>query len=484
MDAKAGQGGIAAAKAAARSRFSPGADEVDTTEHRNQGADAAIVFIHGFGSAGNPFGMLPALLASEPALAEWDIYELAYNTGLLPDFRGLWAADPDIPLLATYLRSRATLEPIDRYRSLAFVAHSMGGLVVQRGLLDDPELVARASHVFMFGTPSGGLKSGRLGRFFKRQVADMAIGGPFITDLRQRWDDRFATRRPFDLWVVAGDRDEFVPATSSLGPFPTEVQLVAPGNHTELVNVLAPGTMTEQIVSEGLIGNAAPAGPWNSARVAIERREFEAAIAELMPNADRLDERHLVELALALDASGRRDEAISLLEKTSGLHGTDVKGTLAGRHKRNWIAEGLRDDGEAALDLYSQSLAEALAADDHDQAYYHAINVAFLQLAYKGDHAAARAAAQQALDEAAQAEPGFWRGASEAEARLYLGDIAKAVEGYRSAVALKAEPHELESAYAQASRVAAELDDETLQEQLNAVFRPEAMAPAGPVAPA
>lgn len=476
MEAQAGQGGIAAAKAAARSRFSPGADEVSTTEHRNQGADAALVFIHGFGSAGNPFGMLPALLASEPALAEWDIYELAYNTGLLPDFRGLWAADPDIPLLATYLRSRATLDPIGGYRSLAFVAHSMGGLVVQRGLVDDRDLVGRASHVFMFGTPSGGLKSGRLGRFLKRQVADMAIGGPFITDLRQRWNDQFEARRPFDLWVVAGDRDEFVPATSSLGPFPTEVQLVAPGNHTELVNVLAPGTMTQQIVSEGLIGNAAPAGPWNSARVAVERREFEAAIAELMPNAEKLDERHLVELALALDASGRRDEAMALLEKNAGIHGTDVKGTLAGRRKRNWIAEGLRDDGEAALDLYSQSLAEALAAGDHDQAYYHAINIAFLELAYKGDHAGARKAAQQALDEAAQAEAGFWRAASEAEAELYLSATARAVEGYRAAVALRAEPHELESAYAQASRVAAELDDEALQEQLDAVFRPGAAA--------
>src|SRR5438128_5049 len=178
MEAQAGQGGIAAAKVAARSRFSPGADEVSTTEHRNRGAEAAVVFIHGFGSAGNPFGMLPALLANEPALADWDLHELAYNTGLLPDFRGLWAADPDIPLLATYLRSRATLEPLGNYESLAFVAHSMGGLVVQRGLLDDSELVGRASHVFMFGTPSGGLKSGKLGRFFKRQIADMAIDGP------------------------------------------------------------------------------------------------------------------------------------------------------------------------------------------------------------------------------------------------------------------------------------------------------------------
>jgi pimeloyl-ACP methyl ester carboxylesterase len=478
MEAQAGHGGIEGAKAAARSRFSPGADEVSTTVHRATGAEAAVVFIHGFSSAGHPFGALPAMLAGEPALDGWDLHELAYNTGLLPDFRGLWAADPDIPRLATYLRTRVRLEPLDGYRSIAFVAHSMGGLVVQRGLLDNPEMVGRTSHVFMFGTPSGGVKLGKLGRFFKRQVGDMAIDGPFIHDLRSRWNEQFGSRRPFDLWVVAGDRDEWVPATSSLAPFPTEVQLVAPGNHTELVDVRAPGTMTQQIISEGLIGSAAPAGPWNSARVAVERREFTRAIDNLLPNADKLDERHLVELALALDASGRRAEAIEILERTAGLHGTDARGTLAGRRKRTWLAEGLREDGEAALELYQQSLAEATAAGDHDQAYYHAINVAFLELAYRDDRVAARTAAQQAIDEAAQAEPGFWRTASEAEAQLYLGDVAKAIEGYRAAIAVNPQAHELESAYAQATRVAAELDDAELQTQLDAIFRPDAPAVA------
>ncbi len=467
------EGGIEAARAAARSRFSPGADEVSSTVHRASGSSAAVVFVHGFGSAGHPFGMLPALLASESALDGWDIHEIAYNTGLMPDVRGLWAADPDIPLLSTYLRSRARLEPLDGYESLAIVAHSMGGLVTQRAFVDDPELVGRVSHLFMFGTPSAGLRSGKLGRFLKRQIADMAFDSDFIRDLRERWNSRFGQRRPFDLWVVAGDRDEFVPAGSSLSPFPPEAQLVVPGNHTEIVDVRAPGTMSEQVIAEGLIGSAAPAGPWNSARVAVERREFARAIDELLPNAEKLDERHLVELALALDSNGRRDEAVDLLERTSSLHGTDVKGTLAGRRKRTWLAAGLREDGEAALELYSQSLAEALSAVDHDQAYYHAINVAFLQLAYRDDRAAAHAAAEAALEHAALAEPDFWRAAAEAEAQLYLGDVAKAVAGYGTAVALNPEVHELESAYAQASRIAAELDDTALQVQLDSIFRPE-----------
>jgi hypothetical protein len=113
------QSALESAKASARSRFSPGADEVSSTVHRATGADAAVVFVHGFGSTGHPFGRLPELLAAEGALDGWDLHEISYNTGLLPDVRGLWAADPDITLLATYLRSRSKLAPLDAYASLA-----------------------------------------------------------------------------------------------------------------------------------------------------------------------------------------------------------------------------------------------------------------------------------------------------------------------------------------------------------------------------
>ena len=280
-------------------------------------------------------------MPSERALDGWDIHEIAYNTGLLPDVRGLWAADPDIPLLSTYLRSRARLEPLDGYASLAIVAHSMGGLVVQRAFVDDPELVGRVSHVFMFGTPSGGLRSGKLGRFFKRQIADMAFDGEFIRDLRERWDEQI--RR---AGVPSTSGLSPATATSSSRPAPRSPRSRPrpsssfPATTPRSSTSRAPGTMSEQVIAEGLIGSAAPAGPWNSARVAVERREFARAIDELLPNAEKLDERHLVELALALDSNGRRDEAVDVLERTSSLHGTDVKGTLAGRRKRNVARRG------------------------------------------------------------------------------------------------------------------------------------------------
>jgi pimeloyl-ACP methyl ester carboxylesterase len=453
-------------------RGAPERPDAHLTSVRANGSDAAVLFLHGFASSGSPFGRFPERLADEPALADWDLHLIGYNTGFGPDLERVWATDPSIELLAGYLRTRLRLDPLDDYTGIAIVAHSMGGLVAQEALLADAELADRVSHLFCFGTPSGGLRSARWGGFLKRQVSDMAAGGEFIDSLRTRWEERFGAARPFDLWVVAGDRDAFVPASSSLDPFPPEVQLVVPGDHLEIVDVQAKGSMSEQIVVEGLVGNAAPAGPWNAARVAVEQREFDRAVRELLPNVAELDEAHLVDLALALEATGRREEAVEVLREHAGRHSTDAKGTLAGRLKRNWQTEGIEADGEAAHRLYAEGLASAESAGNHDQAYYHAINVAFMELAFGADRAAARRAAKQALEHCAAAPAGYWRSATEGEAHLYLEAWPEALAAYRQAVGFNPSPREIESTYRQAVALAAQLGaSPRRREELEAIFR-------------
>ena len=98
----------------------------------------AVVFLHGFsGNRDDTWDRLPGLLGT--AVSDWDIYTLGYATTFLPDLLGVWSADPDIPILATMLTTQASIYPLSRYKSLAVVAHSMGGLVVQRALVDDPK---------------------------------------------------------------------------------------------------------------------------------------------------------------------------------------------------------------------------------------------------------------------------------------------------------------------------------------------------------
>ena len=180
--------------------------------------DRAVIFLHGFsGNTDNTWGRFPTLLGT--LVHDWDIYTLEYATSLRPDFVGGWKADPELPLLAIRLTTEAAVEPLRRYRSLALVAHSMGGLIVQRALLDDPTLASRAEAVVMFGSPSAGIRKVSRLVFWKRQVRNMAQDSDFIRTLRAEWTERFEALTDFELLVVAGDQDHFVPSETSFFRF-------------------------------------------------------------------------------------------------------------------------------------------------------------------------------------------------------------------------------------------------------------------------
>jgi len=440
---------------------------------RDDDQDAAVVFVHGFSqNIENTFGPFPDLVAEDPRLEEWDVFAIGYDTNLWIDVGGLWAASPPIDRLALQLATSAFSDPLDRYRSLAFVAHSMGGLVVQRALVDDQELARRIGHLICYGTPSGGLVKAALIASWKRQIRDMAAGSPFITDLRRRWNDEIGERPPFEFMVVAGDRDEFVPSRSSLEPFARTFQAVVPGNHVTVARPVGPDDLNVKVLTSFLLGEAAPAGPWNSARLAVEGRDFQRAIAELEPNADRLDPEALVTLAIAYDSTNQRDKAVALLERSAG-ETTDLMGTLAGRLKRRWLQERVEADAEAALDLYRKALGLAEGKDDAEQAYYHAINVAFLELAYLRDREANLETARRALDHAAKTPENLWRLATEGEAHLYLGDVDAALGYYERALDEKPDPWKIASMYNQAVQVSERLGGEATTERLRQLFRQE-----------
>ncbi len=79
----------------------------------------------------------------------------------------------------------------------------MGGLVVQKALVDYARLQKRVSHVLLYGTPSRGLKksNGFLGRLFKRQTEDMGLNSSFVPALRKSWQENFGDReQPLLSW--------------------------------------------------------------------------------------------------------------------------------------------------------------------------------------------------------------------------------------------------------------------------------------------
>lgn len=451
--------------------------------HRKENNEAAIIFVHGFGgNAEETWGRFPELVGKSRTMSKWDIYSLGYATKLSFDLVGIWEADPDIPKLARYLRTACTTPPLDGYKSLALIAHSMGGLVVQRALVDFDDLTEPVTHVFLFGTPSAGLRKASLFRWLKRQVRDMSYKRPFIIDLRQRWEQKFAKQPgkypPFKFWTAAGDRDEFVTAESSLSAFPEDkfpdaVLAVVSGNHLEIVKPVDADSLSLKLVVKGLRGKAGAAGPWNGAAIAVETRDFRRAIALLEPHRDELDADALVQLALALEGTGRTKDALEILE-TAKRSSTDAMGVLAGRLKRRWLAERRDEDARKARELYEKAFKLAEAANDHDQALYHGINIAFMDLAYATNRTEAkvraRRMAEKVLAHCAQAEPSKWRYATEGEAYLILGDTNAAIESYESYVSENPRPRELESTYQQAKKIVDLLGNKNAAARLDKVF--------------
>ena len=436
---------------------------------------AAVAFLHGFtGKAEATWATLARYLAAEPKLANWDLVGVNYSTRLLPDLMGIWSADADIAHIATLFAGELLDGALKGYGAYAIVAHSMGGLVAQQALLARPELARRTTHLVMFGTPSSGLRKARFVNLLKPQARDMQAGGTFVTGLRQRWQETFGDEPPFDLLVIAGERDQFVPPSSSLEPFPSGHCRVVPGNHITMIRPDAAGSLAVALTVNTLCDTPYSISPLDSARLAAELKRYDEVVRTLWDKRDGLDSGGRVLLALALEATGRRQDALDVLEK-GGEDSTEAMGVLAGRLKREWLVSRQKADGDRTLDLYTRAFEQAEAAGNHPQAYYNGINAAFMQLVYKQNKAEARSLAARVLEHTAAAraadEHDRWLPATEGEALLVLGRAGDAVSRYGDFVAGVAEERELESAYRQAQQIATALDDKPTAERLAAVFR-------------
>ena len=454
------------------------------TRVHDGGGKTAIVFLHGFqGNATATWGDFPKHLADSNALRGWDVYTMGYNTALYPDLlRGIWSADAGLETLAGLLQTTLTVGGLASHRAVALIAHSMGGLIAQRALLE-PDVRRRVSHVFLFGTPSAGLVKAWLVRMLKAQFRDMSPKSPFLKQLRERWTAEFAGAMPFHLYAVAGENDQFVPEERVLSPFPKETWHRVPGNHIQMVKPKAASDLNVRVVINGLVGNAGTSDVWNAASVAAQNLQAQDRVNKLWPDRGTLDQQALVDLALALERIGRRQDAVDVL--TEHARATDGMGTLAGRLKRRWLDARRQADADRALELYDGALKLSEDAKDWPQAYYHAINVAFMQFAYKQDRTATEDNAQKALDYCARAVPSMWARATCGEAHLYLGDFDSAIEAYREAITPKPgtwvapDTWQVTSMYDQAMEVAQRLGQEGIARRLTELFRDPAQPGAG-----
>lgn len=429
---------------------------------------AAVVFVHGFtGDVRKTWRRIPEFLQNMSSFRDWDLLGFGYRSTKWFNLVGLWSADPRIEEIATMLNTLPDISPA-KYGSLAFIAHSMGGLVVQRALVRYPELRKRTSHVVLFGTPSDGLEKAQSFSFWNQQIDNMTAGGPFITKLRKDWNDlNLSTNAPFSFAAVAGEADQFVPPASSLAPFPDSVQHITPGNHITMLDADSPNHRAVQTIRDAITGQAPAGGPRTSAKLAVEMGKFQSLIGQLWPDYGQpnaplpagLDDDAAIQLAIALEQTRHLEDAIRLL-LAHKPKGTDALGVLAGRLKRRWWLARKADDLQAARDLYQRAYDQATAKTipDHDQAYYHGINLAYLTLAADHNFTAAREIAAQVLIHCKNAQdlPGDrkWILPTEGDALLILGKTAEGLDKHKNAAKQALQAWEAQSMEDQALRVA------------------------------
>lgn len=450
--------------------------ESNITTIRCKKKDRAVVFLHGFtGSRDDTWDRFPGLLGT--AIEDWDIFTVGYATTMLPDVVGVWSADPDLPILSTMLCTTLQVPPFNDYASLALIGHSMGGLIIQEGLLHDPGLAKRVSHVLLFGTPSGGLRKANWIYFWKRQLKNMAADSSFITELRGKWKSLYGVQTPFKLLVVAGASDQFVPPSSSLEPFDKQLQRVVMGDHLSIVKPNDSNSPSLALAVAILTTGTTPKPDMASElRLAAERPDARAVDlaqevkSRIESDAAPISVKEIVDAALALEKIGQRDRAIALLQQHKE-RSTDIKGTLAGRLKRIWLETEQAEYAERSLALYQEALQ---GAKDPEQIYYQAINVAFMKLVFSNDPEAARSMAELALKNAAPPGNDVWKTATVAEAHLYFGRVEESLKEYRRLLTLGAEMWKLQSASLQAGRIAAKLNNRALAEELESIFTPGA----------
>lgn len=399
----------------------------------NHGVNA-VLFIHGFsGEAHTSFGEVPKLLEQEEAMKGWDLFPLGYSENHTPELgNDIYASALDIDTLADNIVS-SIIHRFGDYKRIALIAHSVGGLALQKALVKLPdELLSKVSHVLLFASPNLGIMSRKLLDTLGERTKALDFEGAYIKNIRETWQQRFKGAYPFTIKAVAGTEDAHFETETCHQPFDDSQRVTVAGNHFTIVKPESVAHDGYQLIVKTLTQTTFLNEYTNREEINLILGDYDAVVKKLLPKKDSLKGRALRQLIFALEGLDRKEEVISLLENHPSLkENTQLLGLLGGRIKREFLLSFQDEDGERAYEFYEKALGIAQEKKDTQEIYYHAINMAFLSLVYQEEKQEMREFAQIALT-AAQ-EDSFdtiWKQATIAEASLYLGDLTTSKEFY------------------------------------------------------
>lgn len=406
---------------------------------KQEGNNNVLLFVHGFsGSASETFGCTPDMLVKNESFDGWDVFSIGYSSDIFPSIgKGLWSVNPDIAKVALYLKTLLENQ-FDEYSRIAFVAHSMGGLAVQRVILDLPDKeLKKISHVLFFGTPSAGLGKAFWASLWNTQTHDLSNKSIFIKHLRNDWNNKFKDGINFNFKTIAGSKDEFVPVESSLRPFGNQYHGVIEGNH---INMIKPQNEDDihhqslEIILKTLTKQKVEYLKGNAEDINILLGEYQTIIIKYLPNAKGITTKALTDLVFALECTGRNVEAMKVLqEHPEAENNSDILGIIGGRYKRKFLVDSLQTDLDNSIKYYGKALEMAQKNQDKKQIFYHAINLAFLNIVASNNYSQMEMHAKVALDNCVSENKDMFELATIAEANLYLGKLDIAEAYYRKA---------------------------------------------------
>ena len=214
----------------------------------------AVVFVHGLhGHYRNTWGAFPELLDRDPALPQVDVLLWSYDASA---FIGASPLAPE----GERLLSGLDIEARGGVTELYLVGHSMGGLVILRGLCDwmakghaDKPPVTAVRHVTLYASPVQGSqianwiawmrKLPRVGWVLGPQIEALQRGefcDTLIADVVHRLyqptiqPGDVSTKRAIPVTAVAGEGDWVVSVSSAQSVFRNPPPLVIAGDHSSV----------------------------------------------------------------------------------------------------------------------------------------------------------------------------------------------------------------------------------------------------------
>jgi pimeloyl-ACP methyl ester carboxylesterase len=410
--------------------------EVVTSYRQDKKSNNLLLFIHGFsGEAADTFGIIPKLLMKDKRMDGWDMKPLGYSQHVNPEFgKDIWGGTKDINKISQYL-VKSFKYKFDKYDRIAIAAHSLGGLIAQKAILNlEENLRNKISHLILLGSPNNGIAPSILTNTFNNKYQQLSSEGDYIKSMRLLWNTTFKNGYPFTLKVAAATNDEYVSNDSNYGPFDDKYCETVEGNHLSMVKPEDEYNDCYMLIINTLTGNEFHNEFTNKEEINLALGKYDAVVKKLLPRVDSIDENGLKQLVFGLEGLDRKDEALEImLNHPLAENNSDIFGLIAGRYKRLYLNNFSKDDGDKSFEYYKKGLEIAMHKEDQGQIYYQAINLAFLSIIKNSNENDMKKYASQAMKAANTSSDNLWKFATLAEANLYLKKFDKSKEYYSKA---------------------------------------------------